>query len=291
MPDPSSLDSLNFVEVLDDFPDMAFIYRADGVLMAMNTVCERRLGVPRGVAIGRFNLFDNEATVGPELMSAYRDAFAGQTRVVAETALRLAEKNSLGVALSDEVQWVETTLVPLARGPDGRAAHVLGMQRDVTELRRSRDQIADARRQIGSQQETIDSLERARQEIESQRATIEALSTPVIEVWDGIITLPLLGQFNTERAEQMTAQLLEAVMRTRARHVILDLTGISVLDTATADHLLRMVSAVSLLGATGVLVGIQAEVAQLIVNLGVDLQRVRVYQNLRQALKACMHAA
>ncbi len=86
----------------------------------------------------------------------------------------------------------------------------------------------------------------------------------------------------------MTSQLLDAVVRTRAKYAILDLTGIAVIDTTTGDHILRIVSAVGLLGAVGVLVGIQAEIAQMLVGLGVDLGRVRVHQNLRQALKACM---
>ncbi|HEY0136132.1 MAG TPA: STAS domain-containing protein, partial [Nannocystis sp.] len=166
--------------------------------------------------------------------------------------------------------------------------YMLGIQRDVTELMGARREIAVAREEIDAQRNQIDALESARREIEAQKATIQALSTPVIEVWDGIITLPLLGHFNAERASAMTSQLLDAVVRTRARYAILDLTGIAQIDTNTGDHILRIVSAVGLLGATGVLVGIQAEIAQMLVGLGVELGRVRVYQNLRQALKACM---
>ena len=110
----------------------------------------------------------------------------------------------------------------------------------------------------------------------------------MIEVWDGIVTLPLLGYFDRERAEAMTEQLLEAVVRTRARYVILDVTGIAAIDATAADQILKIVAAVGLLGSTGVLVGIQVEIARALVSLGLDLGRVRVYQNLRQALKACV---
>jgi anti-anti-sigma regulatory factor len=288
MSDHPPLSSLSVTEVLEVIPDIAFIYRDDGILVAMNAACERTFGVPRAQAVGRFDLFANEAVVGTTLMAAYRAAFRGAAQLVPTTEIALAEQTGITVPLNTAVRWVETMLMPLAPRADGTAAYVLGIQRDVTELMRTRQEIEAARVRIDEQQDTIASLEAARRQIESQRATIEALSTPVIEVWDGILTLPLLGHFTSERAGRMTEQLLEAVTRTRARHVILDLTGIAVLDTTTGDHLLRVIAAVGLLGATGVLVGIQADVAQLLVNLGVDLRRVRVHRNLRQALKSCM---
>lgn len=282
------LSSLQLTQALDDIPDMAFIYRDDGVLMALNTTCERITGVPRAVAVGVFNIWKNEIVLGPTLLAGYRAAFAGTTQVVPATEVRLTAGSGIEGPFNSDTLWVETTLIPLARRPDGTAPYIVGLQRDVTELLRARGEIDAAQRQIEFQADTIASLEAARREIESQRETIEALSTPVIEVWDGIVTLPLLGHFSTERASRMTAQVLEAVSRTRARFVILDLTGLAVLDTTTGDHLLRVVTAVGLLGATGVLVGIQANIAQLLVGLAVDLGHVRVYQDLRQALKACM---
>jgi rsbT co-antagonist protein RsbR len=283
-----SLASITVLDILEDFPEMAFIYRSDGLLMAMNGVCERLLGVPRELVIGRFNLHENEQGIPPALMAGYRAAFAGHSQIVQATEIKIAESNSLGIEVNRAVRWVETMLTPMHRGPDGAAAYVLGIQRDVSELLVTREEIAAARATIGIQKDTITSLEAARREIEAQKATIQALSTPVIEVWEGIITLPLLGHFNAERASATTSQLLDAVVSTRARYAILDLTGLAVIDTTTGDHILRIVNAVGLLGATGVLVGIQAAIAQLLVGLGVDLQRVRVYQNLRQALKACM---
>ncbi|WAS91097.1 STAS domain-containing protein [Nannocystis punicea] len=288
MSDYPPLPSLSITEALDDIPDIAFVYRDDGLLVAMNSACERLTGVPRAAAVGNFNLRHNELILGPALVAGYRAAFAGAAQVVPATEVRIGEQQAIETPFSRDSFWLETTLFPLARRPDGSAYYVMGLQRDVTELQQARAEIDAARRQIDVQQATIDSLEAAHREIESQRATIEALSTPVIEVWDGILTLPLLGHYNHERATRMTEQVLEAVTRTRARHVILDLTGVAVFDASTGDHLLQLVAAVNLLGATGVLVGIQAHVARLLVGLGVGLQNVRVYQDLRQALKACL---
>jgi rsbT co-antagonist protein RsbR len=286
MSDPQ-LAAITVLDILEDIPEIALVYRSDGILMAINGICARLIGVPAEVVVGHFNLFDNAGMLSPRLVEGYRAAFRGQAQIVPATEFKQNDSD-LGYGVKLAVRWVETTLIPMARAPDGTAPLVLVIQRDVTELMGVRQEIAEARTTIDIQQDTIDSLEAARQEIENQRATIQALATPVIEVWDGILTLPLLGHFDAARASAMTSQLLDAVVRTRARYAILDLTGLAVIDTTTGDHIVRIVSAVGLLGATGVLVGIQAEIAQLLVSLGVDLGRVRVHQNLRQALKACM---
>ena len=288
MTDYPPLSSLSIVSTLDDIPEMCFIYRDDGLLMAVNATCERLVGVPRAAVVGTFNLFENTGMVTPELLARYHDAFRGEPQVVPATEIHLKNAQTLHIEVHTTLSWVETLLVPLHRRDDGSATYVLGMQRDVSELMRVRLQVDAARQKIDFQRETIDSLEAARREIEAQKATIQALSTPVIEVWDGIVTLPLLGHFNAERASAITSQLLDAVVRTRARYAIIDLTGIGVVDATTGDLILRIVAAVGLLGATGILAGIQAEIARVLVGLGVDLDRVRVHQNLRQALKACM---
>lgn len=288
MADYPPLSDLTLASTLDAIPQMCFIYRDDGLLVAFNNHSEQILGIPRAAIVGSFNMFEHPEVIYGELLARYHDAFRGAPQVVPATAVRTKGATLSGFEVQAEISWVETILVPLARRDDGSAAYVLGIQRDVTELMGVRRDIEVARQTIDVQADTIDSLEAARREIEAQKATIEALSTPVIEVWDGIITLPLLGHFNAERANAMTSQLLDAVVRTRARYAILDLTGLAVIDTTTGDQILRIVSAVGLLGATGVLVGIQAEIAQMFVGLGIDLGRVRVHHNLREALKACM---
>jgi anti-anti-sigma regulatory factor len=291
MPDYPLLSDASIITFLDDIPEMCFIYRDDGLLMALNTTCERLFGVPRAAAIGRFNVFQNKELISPELVEGYHRAFRGESVVIPVSKIDLARPNDIGLEINTPVRWVETLLIPLLKRDDGSAPYVVGIQGDVTELMKMREDIEAAQRRISAQRDTIESLEAARREIEAQKSTIQALSTPVIEVWDGIVTLPLLGHFNAERANAMTAKLLEAVVRTRARYAILDLTGVGLIDATTGDHILQIIGAVALLGTTGVLVGIQPEIAQTLVSLGVDLSRIRVYQNLRQALKACMREA
>jgi rsbT co-antagonist protein RsbR len=121
--------------------------------------------------------------------------------------------------------------------------------------------------------------------IEVQRAAIRELSTPVIEVWDGVLCLPIVGVMDTARSAEMTETLLRSIVEKKATCAIIDLTGIQVLDTATADHFLRMAKAVRLLGAECMLTGINPNIAQTIVHMGIELRGVGLQRSLRSALQ------
>ena len=122
--------------------------------------------------------------------------------------------------------------------------------------------------------------------IERQRAAIRELSTPVIEVWDGALCLPLVGVLDSARSAQMTDVLMQAVVEKQASFTIIDITGIATMDTGTADHFIRMAKAVRLLGARCVLSGMSPQIAQTIVHMGVDLAGLSVHPTLRDALRA-----
>lgn len=169
-----------------------------------------------------------------------------------------------------EVRWI------CARGQalwdkDGTPIRMAGSLSDIT-----------ARKQY---EETL----RQRAEIiERQQEAIRTLSTPIIEVWDGVLMMPVFGAVEGHRAEQMMEVLLNAVARTRCRHAILDLTSVKAVDTHTADHIIRLVQAVQLIGAQGIVVGIRPEVAQIMVNIGADLEKITTMATLRDALVLCM---
>lgn len=120
--------------------------------------------------------------------------------------------------------------------------------------------------------------------IERQQAAIRELSTPIMQVWDGILCLPIVGIMDTGRSADMTDALLRAVVATRARCAIIDITGIEVMDTSTADHFIRMAKAVRLLGAECVLTGMNPQIAQTVVHMGVDMEGVTTHRSLRDAL-------
>ena len=107
--------------------------------------------------------------------------------------------------------------------------------------------------------------------IDQQRQTISELKTPVIQVWDGILALPIVGGLDTARTQEMNEALLQKIVDTGSEIVILDITAVPVVDTAVAKHLLETVAAARLLGADVLLVGLSTRTAITLVHLGVDL--------------------
>jgi rsbT co-antagonist protein RsbR len=124
--------------------------------------------------------------------------------------------------------------------------------------------------------------------IERQREAIRNLSIPIIEVWAGVLCAPVVGVLDSVRAADVTSSLLEAVVQKKARHAIIDVTGIEVMDTQSADHFLRMARAVTLLGARCALSGVHPNIARTIVHMGVELQGLRSYRTMREALRVCV---
>jgi rsbT co-antagonist protein RsbR len=144
------------------------------------------------------------------------------------------------------------------------------------------------RQEIADREETERTLRDKLDLVERQEKAIQALSTPIIQVWDSVLALPIMGALDARRAADMMDRLLRDIVRTRSRFTILDLTGVDVVDTATADHLIKIVKAVELLGARSVITGIRPAVAQTMASLGMDLSQLTTLGNLQEGLKACM---
>jgi anti-anti-sigma regulatory factor len=142
--------------------------------------------------------------------------------------------------------------------------------------------------------EVVHRLEEQNREIEESRATVEALavelSTPIIKVWEGVLMVPLIGTFDSARAHDMMDRLLSAVVREKAPHVILDLTGVKRIDTDTADRFLRVIGALRMLGTRGIVAGVPPEVSMALVKLGVDISGIMTTRDVQQALAYCMKA-
>lgn len=124
--------------------------------------------------------------------------------------------------------------------------------------------------------------------IENQRQAIAQLSAPIIDVWDGILVVPIVGLIDGEHSVELTERLLGRVAASGARSVIVDLTGVEVIDTMTADHLLQMLRSVKLLGAGSVLSGIRPSIAHTLVGLGVDLGEIATVRTLKEGLVLCL---
>lgn len=121
--------------------------------------------------------------------------------------------------------------------------------------------------------------------ISRQSREILEISTPVVQVWAGVVIAPLIGTLDSERAQQFTERLLERIVETRASVALMDITGVPTMDTRTAQHLIETISAVRLLGAQVLLTGVRPAIAQTLVHLGVDLSNVATRPSLDAGLR------
>jgi len=147
-------------------------------------------------------------------------------------------------------------------------------QQTRSEAARSQDLVAELEQKLGI--------------IARQSAQIHALSSPILDLWEDVLAVPIIGEFDRARVEELTSALLEAVVARRARAVILDVTGISQLDQEGAGHLGRLVAAVRLLGAEGVVTGSRPQLAQMLTALGHDASQLRTFRSLSDGLRACI---
>lgn len=120
--------------------------------------------------------------------------------------------------------------------------------------------------------------------VRQQQEMLE-LSTPVVELWDGILALPLIGTLDSNRTQIVMQNLLEAIVASTARIAIIDITGVPTVDTLVAQHLLKTVAAARLMGAECIISGIRPQIAQTIIHLGVDLGAVITKATLSDAFQ------
>jgi rsbT co-antagonist protein RsbR len=139
---------------------------------------------------------------------------------------------------------------------------------------------------------TFESYSAAREQIIADQANaMMELSTPVVRLWDGIIAVPLVGTLDSARTQLVMEKLLEELVTAGASHAVIDITGVSTVDTEVAQHLLKTVSAARLLGAECTISGIRPQVAQTIVSLGIEFGDIATKANLADALALALRQA
>ena len=132
---------------------------------------------------------------------------------------------------------------------------------------------------------TLEVFQKSREEvILSQQQDMLELSTPVVQLWDGVLALPLIGTLDSARTQVVMENLLQKIVETGAAIAIVDITGVPTVDTLVAQHLLKTVAAARLMGADCIISGIRPQIAQTIVHLGVDLGNVVTKATLADAL-------
>src|SRR5713101_5114308 len=121
--------------------------------------------------------------------------------------------------------------------------------------------------------------------IRQQQDAIRELSTPVLQVRERLLILPIIGMIDSQRARQLTEQLLRGIRTNRAKVVVVDITGVPVIDSAVANHLVQTVEASRLMGASVIITGLSSEIAQTLVTIGVDLSKMNAVGDLQGGIE------
>src|SRR5579859_2729170 len=197
---------------------------------------------------------------------AEEDIRSGQAQKELATAERAGRCETEGWRVRKDGSrfWASVIITPI-RDQAGEVTGFVKVARDLTE-RREQEQL-----------------------VQRQRDEILELSTPVIEVWQKVLVLPVIGTLDSLRAARLTEGLLERIARDQAEVVILDISGVPAIDTDVAQHLLKTVEAARLMGTVSILSGVRPETAQAIVHLGIELGGLRSRNSLRDALQVALH--
>jgi rsbT co-antagonist protein RsbR len=121
--------------------------------------------------------------------------------------------------------------------------------------------------------------------IRQQQEAIRELSTPVLQVRERLLILPIIGAIDSQRARQLTEQLLRGIRANRAKVVVVDITGVPAIDSAVANHLVQTVEASRLMGASVIITGLSSEIAQTLVTIGVDLSKMNAVGDLQGGIE------
>ncbi|MDB4973496.1 MAG: hypothetical protein JWN48_1837 [Myxococcaceae bacterium] len=226
-----------------------------GMVRSWNTGAETLKGYAASEVIGKHvSIFYTEEDV--------RSGLASRELETADRAGRF-EFEGWRVRKDGSRFWANVILTPV-RDEGGQHIGFVKVARDLTER-----------------------LERQRL-LERQRDEILELSTPVIQVWDRILALPVIGTLDSQRAARLTENLLQMIATQEAEFVIIDISGVPMIDTQVAQHLLKTVQGARLMGSESIISGVRPETAQAMVHLGIEMGSLRSRATLRDALQLAL---
>jgi rsbT co-antagonist protein RsbR len=250
--------------VLNNLPDLVYVKDVNSRFLVANDALVRLLGAEQSQDVVGKSDFD----FFPEDLARQYFQDEQQFFESGEDLLTL-EQPRLDMT-TGEKGWILTSKI-VFRNAHGDVAGLIGIGRDVTELKRAQE-----------------ALQKQLEITRTQREVLEELSTPIIPITDHIIIMPLIGAIDTARARSIMRSLLAGITQNRAYVVILDITGVPLVDTGVADHLNRTIQAARLKGAETIVTGISDAVAETIVDLGIDWNNVDTVRDLQSGLKIAL---
>lgn len=257
-----------FQTFLDNFPDLVFAKDMQGRILLSNRALETAFSVEPGALIGRTARDFMPKSVADEM-------WASEKRVLEFQAPQEIEET---FPIDGQVRTKLTIKFPLYDA-QGKAYAVGGIATDIT-----------ARKQAEAEREQLQ-----RDVIEAQQRALREMATPIIPVMNApnkgsILVMPLIGSIDAMRARDMMRALLAGISEHRARVVIIDMTGVPVIDTGIANVLNKIIQAAQLKGARAIVTGISEAVAEAIVDLGIDWSRIATLNDLHTGLLVAMYS-
>jgi rsbT co-antagonist protein RsbR len=233
---------------------------ADGKIMDVNKATERVTGVSREHLTGTD--FLDYFTEPDKAREGYRKVFSEGSVTDYPLTIRHASGRTIDVLYNAAVYKDEA----------GKVQGVFAAARDMTAFKKAAEEAAAKQTEV----------------IQRQAQEILEISTPVMQVWEGVLVAPLIGTLDSQRTQQFMERLLQRIVETNSPMALVDVTGVPTVDTQTAQHLIDTISAVRLLGAQVILTGIRPSIAQTLVHLGVDLSGIITRSSLSGGLLVAM---
>jgi rsbT co-antagonist protein RsbR len=248
---------------LADVPDKVYFKDAESRFIKVSRSTAEVLGLSDPASVlGKtdFDLFTEEHA---------RPAFEDEQEVMRTGQPVYREEKETWI--DGQETWASTIKMPLC-DEEGKIIGTFGVSRDITRQKQIETESAQLQQDL----------------VEAQQRAIQELSTPVIPVLEGVIVMPLVGSIDTLRARDIMRKLLGGIREHRAKVVILDVTGVPIVDSGVAAHMNKTIQAARLKGARTIVVGISDAVAETIVDLGLDWSGIETLSDLQTGLRVAL---
>ena len=242
--------------IVESAPNAIVMANHEGIIVLVNSQTEQLFGYTRDELIGQ-----SVDRLVPERVRSAHPSYRAGFFTDPKTRAMGAGRDLYGVHKDGREIPVEIGLNPLVTE---EGSFVLASIIDITARKRAEETIA------------------------RQAQEILEVSTPVVQVWEGVIAAPLIGTLDSQRTEQFMERLLQRIVETNSPVALVDITGVPTLDTQTAQHLIETVTAVRMLGAQVVLTGVRPVLAQTLVHLGIDLSSLVTRSSMSAGLRIAL---
>ncbi len=264
---------------IDAMLDPIFVKDLQHRWIACNQAFCKLMGYPREALIGR----SDPAFFPPAQVEVF---WHGDDEVFASGQPRANEE--VQTQADGLLHTIWTRKFPL-RDQQGQVVALSGVITNITEIKRRQEQVERLEEELQLKEAELARKETEIQDklaiIHAQDSLLDQIAVPVIQVWESILLLPLIGLIDSHRAVRVLESLLESITHYAAQVVILDITGVPVVDTSVAGYLVRAVQAAQLLGCQSILVGISPEIAQTLVGLDIDFSKITTRASLQSGLE------